>query len=82
MFVFLNAKIKRDSSPKNENVVVNYSPSYRSNPLRPSFIFRTQTKKFESFLTLHRQQHNWHVKAQKGSKDIVKMVHVTSVVQP
>ncbi len=38
--------------------------------------------KSESFLTLHRQQHNWHVQGQKGGKDIVKIVHVTSVVQP
>ncbi len=34
--------------------------------------------KSESFLTLHRQQGNYHV--QKGSKD--KIVHVTSVMQP
>ncbi len=49
------------------------------------FIFRTQIKIFliksESFLALHRQQHNTF-KAQKGCKDIVKIVHVTSVVQP
>ncbi len=36
----------------------------------------------ESFLTLHRQQCNYHIQAQKGSKDIVKTVHLTSVVQP
>ncbi len=50
-------------------------------------IFRTQFNIFlmksESFLTLHRQQCNWHTfKAQKGSKDIVKTFHVTSMVQP
>ncbi len=37
----------------------------RSKPVRPSFIFRTQIKMFlmksESYLTLHRQQHNWNV---------------------
>uniref|UniRef100_A0A671NRP1 ADAM metallopeptidase domain 19a n=1 Tax=Sinocyclocheilus anshuiensis TaxID=1608454 RepID=A0A671NRP1_9TELE len=33
-------------SPKNENSVINYSPSCRSTPLRPSFIFRTQIKIF------------------------------------
>ncbi len=38
--------------------------------------------KSESFLTLYRQQHNFHVQGQKGSKDIDKIVHVTSVVQP
>ncbi len=32
-----------------------------------------------SFLTLHLQQRNYHVKAQKGSKDIVK-IGMTSVV--
>ncbi len=37
--------------------------------------------KSESFLTLQRQQHNGPVKALKGSKDIIKLVHVTSVVQ-
>ncbi len=31
--------VHRDSSPKNENDVINYSPSYRSKPIRPSFIF-------------------------------------------
>ncbi len=43
-----------------------------------SFIFGTQIKIFlmksESFLTLHRQQRNYHV---QGSKDIVKIFHVT-----
>ncbi len=41
---------------KHENSVINYSPSYRSKPLRPLFIFGTQIKIFlmksESFLTL------------------------------
>ncbi len=36
-----------------------------SKPVRPLFIFGMQIKVFlmksESFLTLHRQQHNWHV---------------------
>ncbi len=31
---------------------------------------------------LYRQQHNCMFKAQKGSKDIIKIFHVTSVVQP
>ncbi len=36
----------------------------------------------ESFLTLHRQQHTTTMfKVQIGSKDIVKIAHVTSVVQ-
>ncbi len=51
--------------PQNENYVINYSPSCRSKPVRPSFIFRTQIKIFmmkcESFLTLHRPQHNCNV---------------------
>ncbi len=37
--------------------------------------------KSESFLTLHRQQRNTTFKAQKGSKDIVQIDHVPSVVQ-
>ncbi len=54
-------QVKRDTDkgivhPKNENSVVNYSPSYRSKPVRPSFIYRTQIKIFlmnsESSLTL------------------------------
>ncbi len=35
----------RDSSPKNENHVINYSPSCHSKPW-PSFIFKTQIKIF------------------------------------
>ncbi len=55
----------RDSLPKNENSVINYSPSCRSKPIRPLFIFGTQIKiflmKYESSLTLHRQQCNCNV---------------------
>ncbi len=58
--------------PKNYSVV-NYSPSCRSKPVRPSFIFRTQIMIFliksESFLTLRRQQCRF--KAQKDRKDII-----------
>ncbi len=32
--------------PKNEHSVINYSPSCRTKPMRPSFIFRTQIKIF------------------------------------
>ncbi len=35
-----------DCSPKNENPVINYSPSCRSKPVRPSFILRAQIKIF------------------------------------
>jgi len=49
-----------------------------------SFIFGTQIKIFlmksESFLIPHRLIATF--KAQKGSKDIIKIVHVTTVVQP
>ncbi len=69
-----------------EKPVINYSPSCRSKPLRPSFIFRTQIRivlmKSESFLTLHREKGSYHVQGPEGSKDIDKIVHVTSVVQP
>ncbi len=73
----------RDSLPKNGHSVINYLASCHSKPMIILFIFRTQIKIFlmesESFLSLHRQQHNYYY-AQKGSK--VKTVHVTSVVQP
>ncbi len=56
------------------------------NPLRPSLIFRTQVKIFlmksESFLTSIDSNATDTFKAQKGSEDILKIVHVTSVVQP
>ncbi len=46
-------------------IVIKYSPSCRSKPVRHSFIFGTQIKMFliksESYQTLHRQQHNWKV---------------------
>ncbi len=73
----------RNSSSKNKNSVINYSPSCRSKPIRPSFIFWTQIKIFliksESFLTLHRQQRNYHVQGPERycSKVIVNIVHVT-----
>jgi len=61
---------------------MNYSPSCRSKPVRPLFIFGTQIKTFlmksESSLTLHRQQCS---QVQKHSKYIGKTVHVTSVAQ-
>uniref|UniRef100_A0A9J7XMT6 Coactivator-associated arginine methyltransferase 1, like n=1 Tax=Cyprinus carpio carpio TaxID=630221 RepID=A0A9J7XMT6_CYPCA len=53
---------QRDQSSKNENSAINNSPSCCPEPVRPLLIFRTQMKIFlmksESFLTLHRQQHN------------------------
>ncbi len=52
-------------SPKDKNSVIKYSPSCRSKPVRPLLIFGTQIKislmKSKNFLTLHRQQCNWHV---------------------
>uniref|UniRef100_A0A673GWB0 Thyroglobulin type-1 domain-containing protein n=1 Tax=Sinocyclocheilus rhinocerous TaxID=307959 RepID=A0A673GWB0_9TELE len=42
----VHCKTKQDSSPKNENSVINYSPSCCSKPVRPSFIFGTQFKIF------------------------------------
>ncbi len=54
--------------------------------LRSSFIFGTQIKIFlmksGSFLALCGQHVTDTFKAQKGRKDIVKIVHVTSVLQP
>ncbi len=36
--------------------------------------------KSKSFLTLHKQQHNYHAQI-NSSKDIIVIVHVASVVQ-
>ncbi len=77
----------RDSSPKNENDVMNYSPPCRSKPVRPSFIFRTQIKIFlmksENSQTLHRQQHNsLFFQVQKCRKDNGTIVHMTTRVHP
>ncbi len=38
--------------------------------------------KSESSLTLHKQQRNYQVQSPEGFKDIIKIVHITSVVQP
>ncbi len=59
--------------------VNSYSPSCRSKPVRPSFIFGTQIK---IFLIKSESNATDTLKAQEGSKDIVKIVHLTSVVQP
>ncbi len=46
-------------------IFINYSPSSCSKHERYLFIFWTQIKIFlmksEGFLTLHRQQHNYHI---------------------
>jgi len=40
IMIILTVKIlKRIDRPKNENYVINYSPTCRSKPVRPSFIF-------------------------------------------
>ncbi len=71
LFLGQNQETTWVSSPKKENSVINYSPSCRSKPIRPSFIFRTHIKiflmKFESFLTLHRQQGNYHGQGRRVS---------------
>ncbi len=76
-----------DSSPKNENSVINYSPSCRSKHVRPLFVFGTQIKIY--FLLNPRalrpcidSKGPTTFKVQKGTKNIDKIVHVTSVVQP
>ncbi len=55
-------------------------------PTRKTFIFGTQIKIFlmkpESFLTCIDSNATSTFKVQTGSKDIVKIIHVTSVVQP
>ncbi len=76
-----------DSSPKNENSVINYSPSCRPKHARPLFVFRTHITIF--FLLNPRalrpcidSKGPITFKVQKGTKNIDKIVHVTSVVQP
>ncbi len=69
--------IKGIVHPKILNSVINYSPSCRSKPVRPSFIFRTQIKmflmKFESSLTPHRQQRNCNVPSPRNvARTLVK----------
>ncbi len=58
-----NLHLKRKFTQKMKTL--SSSSSCRSKPVRPPFIFGTQIKIFlmisESFLTLHRQQHNWYV---------------------
>ncbi len=61
----LKLKLLRDSSPKKDNSVINYSPS-----VRPSFIFRTQINIFlmnsESSLFLSDSKVTTTIKAQKN----------------
>ncbi len=38
--ICMHISVYRDSSPKNFNYVINYSPSYRSKPTRHSFIYQ------------------------------------------
>ncbi len=68
----------RHSSPKNENC--HYSPSCRSKPIRPSFLFRTQRYFWwnsRAFWPCIVSNATDTFKAQKGSKDIIKIAHVT-----
>ncbi len=83
---FSKVKIKGIVHTKIKILSLISHPHVIPKPVRTSFIFGTQIKillmKFESFLTLHRQQRNYQVQGPEGSKDIVKIVYVTSVVQP
>ncbi len=77
---------QRVSSPKKKNSVINYSPSCRSKPVRPSFIFITQMKIFwwiprALWPPIDRNVINM-INVQKHSKEISKIIHVTSGVQP
>ncbi len=69
-------------SLKNDNSVINYSPSCCSIPL---FICKTQTKIFliksRAFWPSIESKGPTTIKAQKHRKDIVKIVCVTSMVQ-
>ncbi len=46
---YMHEFILRVSSPQNAHFVINYSPSCRSKPIRPSFIFGTHIKVFRAF---------------------------------
>ncbi len=64
----------RDSSPKNENSVINYYPSCRSNPVSSSSehklrYFWWNPRAFWSCIDSNATD---KFKAQKGSKDIIK----------
>ncbi len=61
---------------------MNYSPSCRSKPIKPLFIFRTQMRINPSaFWPFVDSNATTKFKAQKGSKDIVKIVRVTLLIQ-
>ncbi len=51
LFIRMHSSTERDSSPKNTNSVINYSPSCCFKPVRPS----------KHLQILHRQQCNWNV---------------------
>ncbi len=63
--------------------VINHLPPCRSKPVKASFVFRTQFKIFwmKTGSPIDCQVINT-VKAQKSMKDIVRIVHLPSVVQP
>ncbi len=69
---------------KNVNSAMNYSPSCRSKPIRFLFIFGTQIKIFwwnlRAFWPCIDRNITTTSKTQKGSKDIIKIVHVTRAV--
>jgi len=72
---------------KKKNSVINYSLSFHSTPERPSFIFETQIKIFfDEIWEVYDSSIEGNIintfKVQKGTKDIIKMVDVTTVVQP
>ncbi len=76
-------KAKTSMIVKNENTVINsyscHSKDLCSSSEHKLGYFLWNLRAF--WPCVHRQQHNWP-KAQKGSKDIVEIVHMISVVQP
>ncbi len=75
-----------DSTPKNENPVINYSPSCCSKPVTRLSSSEHKLRYFgwnpRAFWPCIDSKATKRFTVQKGSKDIVKIVHVTSVVQP
>ncbi len=66
----VNTRFKGRVHP-NINSVINYSPSCRSKPVRPLFIFGTQRPCIDS-------KRPYTIMVQKRSKEIGEIIHVTS----
>ncbi len=82
-YCYLGQVVLHVESDKN---VMIYSPSCRSKPIRPSSSLEHKLRYFwwnpRAFWPCIDSNATKTFKVQRGSKDIVKIVHVTTVVQP